>query len=149
MFRCRDGAIQLAVGSSQLWKRLCDAFGLDASDPRFVTNDDRVRHREELSATLEAAFADIASEKLLDLLSAAGVPAGRVRDLREVYEWDQVESQGLKVSVEHPRLGAVSLPGPPLRFFDAAEREMTKTVHTPPPVLDADGESIRAWLASQ
>lgn len=148
MFRCRDGSVQLAVGSPHLWTRLCQAFDLDASDPRFVTNDDRVRHRQALIKTLEDAFADTATEQLLDQLSDAGVPAGRVRDLHEVYDWDQVQSQGLKVSVEHARLGPVTLPGPPLRFFDSTGRETTKTRHAAPPVLDADGESVRSWLAS-
>ncbi|PKH38997.1 Crotonobetainyl-CoA:carnitine CoA-transferase CaiB [Nocardioides alpinus] len=146
MFRCADGAVQLAVGSPQLWKRLCDAFGLDAADPLFATNDDRVRNGAELVAALEVAFADIASADLLSRLSEAGVPAGRVRTLDEVYDWDQVESQGLKVSVDHPRLGPVTLSGPPLRFFDPAGEEITKVDHQAPPVLDAHGAAVRSWL---
>ena len=80
-------------------------------------------------------------------LNDAGIPAGKVRSLDEVYAWDQVASQGLVVDVEHPLLGTVSLPGPPLRFFapgDAAET--TVTSHAAPPLLDADGGSIREWL---
>jgi hypothetical protein len=49
--------------------------------------------------------------------------------------------------VEHARLGQVTLPGTPLRFFDTQGRETTKNHHTAPPVLDADGATIRQWLA--
>jgi hypothetical protein len=69
--------------------------------------------------------------------------------LDEVYGWDQVHSQGLVVEVEHQALGSISLPGPPIRFFDVdpgGETERSRTGHAPPPVLDADGDAIRAWL---
>ncbi|MBR7503436.1 hypothetical protein KCW65_25485, partial [Mycobacterium tuberculosis] len=55
----------------------------------------------------------------------------------------------LKVSVDHPVLGGIDLPGPPLRFFDSvdgAEVETTKTSHDAPPLLDEDAEAIAAWL---
>jgi hypothetical protein len=49
--------------------------------------------------------------------------------------------------VEHSVLGKITLPGPPLRFFDpATEVETTRTAHTAPPVLDADASSIHTWL---
>jgi crotonobetainyl-CoA:carnitine CoA-transferase CaiB-like acyl-CoA transferase len=70
-----------------------------------------------------------------------------VRSLDQVYTWDQTLSQGLVVDVDHATLGPLRLPGPPLRFFDEAGAETTRTAHTPPPVLDADGADIRAWLA--
>ncbi len=146
MFRCRDGAVQIAVGSPQLWNRLCESIGLDPADPHFVTNSDRVRNRELLITVLEQAFAATPSDQLLDDLSRAGVPAGKVRTLDEVYDWDQVASQGLKVSVDHLRLGNITLPGPPLRFFDAGEHETTKTCHAAPPVLNANTGAVRSWL---
>ncbi len=119
---------------------------MDATDPRFATNDDRVRNREALISVLESTFAATRGQELLELLAQAGVPAGKVRTLDEVYAWDQVESQGLKMSVEHARLGTVTLPGAPLRFFDTDECETTRTDHTAPPVLDAHGVGIRSWL---
>ncbi len=147
MFRCRDGAIQIAVGSGHLWRRLCQALGLDPDEKRFATNDDRVRNRAALIAKVEAALASSDSEELLEHLGRAGVPAGKVRTLEEVYAWEQVESQGLKVQVDHARLGRVTLPGPPLRFFAMDQTETTKTRHSAPPVLDADGETIRRWVS--
>jgi crotonobetainyl-CoA:carnitine CoA-transferase CaiB-like acyl-CoA transferase len=72
-----------------------------------------------------------------------------VRNLQEVYEWDQTRSQGLVVEVDHASLGTIELPGPPLRFFEPGtdgEVEISRTEHRAPPLLDADGEQIRAWL---
>ena len=95
---------------------------------------------------IEDAFSAYEAEALLAELNQAGIPAGKVRTLDEVYAWDQVHSQGLLLSVQHPVLGQIDLPGPPLRFFDDAV-ETTLTEHTAPPLLDGDGDAIRAWLA--
>jgi crotonobetainyl-CoA:carnitine CoA-transferase CaiB-like acyl-CoA transferase len=152
LFHCAGGgSVQLSCGSEGLWRRLCTEFGLDADAPGFATNGERVARREEVIELLEGVFADIDASELLDRLAKAGVPAGKVRTLDEVYSWDQVESQGLKISVEHATAGTLTLPGPPLRFFAAGpdgETETTRRDHTPPPVLGADGDAIRAWLSS-
>lgn len=146
LFHCRDGSVQIAVGSEGLWQRLCTAFGLDASGEGVATNAERVAHRDHVIALVEAAFADWDAEPLLARLAEVGVPAGKVRTLDEVYAWDQTASQGLLVDVEHPTLGRITLPGPPLRFFDAEGTEVTRREHAAPPTLDEDGAAIRAWL---
>jgi crotonobetainyl-CoA:carnitine CoA-transferase CaiB-like acyl-CoA transferase len=83
---------------------------------------------------------------LLARLAEVGVPAGKVRTMDEVYEWEQTASQGLLVEVEHPVLGPLTLPGPPLRFFEADGAEVTRGAHAAPPVLDEHGAEIREWL---
>ena len=60
---------------------------------------------EQVIALLEGAFADIPAEDLLARLAAAGIPAGKVRTIDEVYGWDQTLSQGLLVDVEHATAG--------------------------------------------
>ncbi len=78
--------------------------------------------------------------------TASGVPAGRVRTISEVYEWEQTKSQGLLVDVDHHTLGNITLPGPPLRFFEPDGTEVTETRHTAPPVLGADNDTVLSWL---
>ncbi|GAA2009156.1 formyl-CoA transferase [Nakamurella flavida] len=146
LFRCADGSVQIAVGSETLWRRFCTEFDLDPDAAGLATNPDRVEHRAQVIALVEAAFADQDSTPLLARLDAAGIPAGKVRTLGEVYEWEQTRSQHLLVDVEHETLGTTTLPGSPLRFFDGADVETTKLDHRAPPVLDGDGDAVRAWL---
>lgn len=146
LFRCRDGAVQIALGSEGLWKRFCAGFGLDPDTEGLATNPERVAARERVIELVEGVFADHDAEPLLARLAEVGVPAGKVRTLDEVYDWDQTRSQGLLVDVEHPVLGSVTLPGPPLRFFDGDGTEVTRRDHLAPPTLDQHGESVRAWL---
>jgi crotonobetainyl-CoA:carnitine CoA-transferase CaiB-like acyl-CoA transferase len=147
LFHCRDGSVQIAVGSEGLWRRLCEGFGLDAAAPGLATNSERVAHRDRTIEVVEAAFRDWDAEPLLARLAEIGVPAGKVRTLDEVYAWDQTLSQGLLVEVDHPTLGTVALPGPPLRFFSADGTEVTRREHVAPPTLDQHGAEIRGSVA--
>jgi crotonobetainyl-CoA:carnitine CoA-transferase CaiB-like acyl-CoA transferase len=147
LFNCKDGSVQISVGSEKLWTAFAAAFGLDPAATGFASNAERVRNRAAVIAAVERVFADYGAAELLQKLNDAGIPAGKVRSLDEVYAWEQVASQGLVVDVDHPVLGKVSLPGPPLRFFapgDAAETTLTE--HDAPPLLDEHGPAIREWL---
>jgi crotonobetainyl-CoA:carnitine CoA-transferase CaiB-like acyl-CoA transferase len=146
LFSCRGGKVQISVGSEKLWLKFAQSFGIDADRPEFANNGDRVRNRDLLITEVERAFAEFEAAALLEKLNDAGIPAGKVRSLDEVYQWDQVRSQGLVIDVEHQLLGNISLPGPPLRFFGGSGSETTNTSHTAPPLLDQDGEQIRRWL---
>ncbi|MBM6402035.1 CaiB/BaiF CoA transferase family protein [Phycicoccus sonneratiae] len=145
LFHASDGPVQVAVGSQGLWVRFAEAFGIDPADPLLATNASRVAHREHLVEVIDAAFAAWRAEDLLARLAELGIPAGKVRTIDEVYDWDQTRSQGLVVSVDHPVLGPVELPGPPIRFDDNAFGG-GREVHLPPPALDEHGASVRAWL---
>jgi crotonobetainyl-CoA:carnitine CoA-transferase CaiB-like acyl-CoA transferase len=147
LFTCADGSVQLSCGSESLWRKLCAEFGLDADAPGLATNGERVERRDEVIDLLERTFADIPAADLLDRLAAAGIPAGKVRTIDEVYEWDQTRSQGLLVEVDHATLGRLQLPGPPLRFFASGpdgETETTRRDHLAPPTLGASSAAIRA-----
>lgn len=148
LFRCRDGIVQISVGSQSLWQRLCAGFGLDPDADGLATNAERVAHRDRVTELIEAAFAGHDQADLLPMLAELGVPAGRVRTLDEVYAWEQTRSQGLLIDVRHPTLGPLQLPGPPLRFFAGSDgpTEVTRRAHRAPPTLDQDGPAIRRWL---
>jgi len=146
LFHCRDGSVQIAVGSEGLWRRFCQAFGLDPDTDGLATNAARVANRTRTIAVVEEVFSNWDASELLVELAEAGVPAGKVRTLDEVYQWEQTASQGLLVDVKHPILGSVTLPGPPLRFFATDGQENTPRDHSSPPLLDEHGSSIRDWL---
>ncbi len=143
LFHTADSPIQIACGSDNQWRTLSQMLGID--DPRFASNRERVHLRDDLIATIERALAAGDAETWLAKLRESGIPAGKVRTLDEVYTWDQTISQGLLVDVEHPSVGKVSLPGPPLRFDEnafAGAREQ----HLPPPRLGEHNASVLAWL---
>lgn len=150
LYGCKDSKVQISIGSEKLWQNFASGFNLPADDPRFISNALRVQNRPALNELIERAFSGYDAEELLAALDGAGIPSGKVRTIEEVYEWDQVKSQGLIVEVDHEVLGKINLPGPPLRFFDAqTNNETTRTVHSAPPVLNANAQEIEQWLASR
>lgn len=146
LFHCRDGHIQIAVGTEGHWNALCHVLQLNA-DERFATNAGRVEHGDELVNLINSALANGELDTTIDALTAAGVPAGRVRSLDEVYSWDQTRSQGLVVEVDHSTIGPIDIPGPPLRWFDGVT-EVTPTGHTAPPTLGEHTNAVLQWLAN-
>ncbi|MEO3826365.1 CoA transferase [Actinomadura sp. B10D3] len=144
LFHCADGMLQIAVGSEGLWRSFAAGFDIAPMDARFATNALRVANRGELTSVINAAFAGLKLEDVLRHLDDLGIPAGEVRTLDRVYEWEQTRSQGLLIDVEHPSLGAIALPGPALRFDDGFRDD-----HSAPPTLGQHDAAVRAWLDEQ
>ncbi|WP_103337746.1 CaiB/BaiF CoA transferase family protein [Amycolatopsis sp. CA-126428] len=149
LFRCADGSVQIAVATPAQWSRFCAGFDIDPATPGLATNAERVAHHGELVALVEKVFATWTAADLLDRFAEAGIPAGKVRSIDEVYTWDQTRSQGLLIEVDHDTLGTITLPGPPLRFFEASGTEHTRTGHRPPPRLDQHGPAIRWGISDE
>jgi formyl-CoA transferase len=145
LFHCADSHVQIAVGTEGHWAALCRVLTIEP-DPRVDTNAGRVTYVDELIAVINGALSTRKVGEVLDALTVAGVPAGKVRSMDEVYSWDQTRSQGLVVSVDHSTLGPIDIPGPPLRWFDGAT-EVTPTHHTAPPTLGEHTNAVLRWLA--
>jgi hypothetical protein len=96
-------------------------------------------------AVIEGMFATRPAEDCLAVLAGAGVPAGKVRTLDDVYGWEQTRSQGLVIEVDHATQGILELPGPTIRFDDNGYAG-GRAEHQPPPLLGQHNESVRAWL---
>lgn len=145
MFRTATAPVQVACGSESLWRAFATAVGLDPQDPQFAINQQRVTDRDALTARIEEIFATEPAEHWLELMAGAGVPAGKVRSLDDVYEWEQTRSQGLVIEVEHATQGTLELPGPTIRFDDNAHAG-GRTQHLAPPLLGQHQDAVRAWL---
>ncbi len=149
LFRCADGAVQIAVGSEGLWHDFCRGFGFDPETSGFATNPERVANRGRLTSLVEEIFSHWQATDLLARLDEVGIPAGRVRTIDEVCAWEQTHSQGLVIDVDYDTLGTLQLAGPPLKFFAPDSGELTRQTHTAPPVLGADGPSVMTWLDAE
>lgn len=116
VFDCADGWLILATGNDGQYQRLCQILGLDdmGSAPEFLTNADRVKNREALTLRLTAATRTWTKADLLAACEGAGVPAGPINDLSEVFADPQIIARQLQIAPE-------GVPGvrSPFRFSDA------------------------------
>ena len=118
-FRCKDGQwVFIAAANDRLWQRLAPALGLAAltEDQRFKSNPERVKHRKDLEAALEAAIATHDREPLLAVLEKAGVPATPVNTVDQVMKDAQTAARSMIERARHPRLGDIPVIGTPVKF---------------------------------
>lgn len=116
VFGCHDGFFILAVGNDGQFRKFCRIIGQEelADDPAYATNPARLEHREALVNRLSAALESWGKADILSACEAAGVPAGPINDMDEVFADPQVMARGLRLSLD----GAPSV-RPPMRFSGA------------------------------
>ncbi|MGR8919579.1 MAG: CaiB/BaiF CoA transferase family protein [Gammaproteobacteria bacterium] len=86
-FAAADGPIFLVVQNQREWTQLCrDGLGRPelAEDPRYATNADRMEHRDELRADIEAVFASQPRAVLAERLTAAGIACGSINTIEDL-----------------------------------------------------------------
>ena len=134
-----DGQVVVAVANPRLWSRFCSAVGAERleHDARFATNDDRLRNREALNGAIRALFRERSVAELIERLSAAGVPCGRVRTVEDVLRDPQLAVRQMLVPVA---LGGrtLSVPGNPVKLSG-----VPAIAGAPPPALGQHDDEAR------
>jgi crotonobetainyl-CoA:carnitine CoA-transferase CaiB-like acyl-CoA transferase len=107
-FETADGPVIVAVGNDRQFARLCAILGLAelAEDERFRTNPARVVHREGLIPVLAEAIGRRPRREFSKALEAAGIPAGPINDVAEVFADPQVVHRGMQLRDEPPGLAS-------------------------------------------
>ncbi len=114
-FPTRDGLLMVAVGTDAQYRSLCTAVGRPdlASDPRFAANPNRVKNRETLVGLLTEVFQTRPRAEWTAALKEAGVPAGPVNTLGELFGDPGLVGR-LLVEVDHPTVGRYTSVGCPM-----------------------------------
>jgi crotonobetainyl-CoA:carnitine CoA-transferase CaiB-like acyl-CoA transferase len=97
VFTVRDGEqIFLAAVSDAQWQVFCDVLGFAdlKADPRLATNNDRVRVRPELLATLRERLAGRSAADLAALFERAGLPFAPIRRPEDLYDDPHLQATG-------------------------------------------------------
>lgn len=138
-FPTADGYVNIAVGNDAIWQRFCAAMNMPgpASDPRYITNADRLANWEPLYESIREAMGGMTTTEIVKKLDTAAVPCGPINTIGEILEDPQVADQKLRVTVPHATLGEVEVAGFPYNF--------TKTpleMRSGPPVLGQHTEEV-------
>jgi crotonobetainyl-CoA:carnitine CoA-transferase CaiB-like acyl-CoA transferase len=120
LIACADRSVFLPGGNDGQVRRLAEVIDRPeiVHDPRFRTNLERVAHRSELLAILEAEFRKWPAMELCRRLWDAAVPVGPVNSIDEVFADPQVLARDMLQSIPHPGLssGEVRLAGFPVKL---------------------------------
>lgn len=143
VFPTAGDPIVIGVGNQRNWTRLCEALGREdlPHDERFSTNELRTRNQLELAEELSGTFKTRQASDWLGRLEAAGVPAGPVYDIEDVYQDPHLQERGMRVRLTHPHAGPVDHIGSPIHF------SLTPVSYRrPAPLLGQHSEEILTWL---
>ena len=116
--RTKDGYLNLGAATQPTWEQLCRAIEREdlMEDDRFRNPWDRKAREEELAALLEETFSTQDTAHWLQLLDDAGVVAGPIYNMEQVYQDPQVLARKMLVDTEDPELGTVHNIGVPVKL---------------------------------
>ncbi|HSH90886.1 MAG TPA: CoA transferase [Ramlibacter sp.] len=131
-FMCEDRQIILAVGTDDQYRKLMEVLGRPelGTDPRFATNRARKQNRDALVPLLNELFKQRTASFWVDALTSRGVPCGPVNDVKQVFEDPHVQHRGMKMTMDHPTIGEVTLLGNPAKLSVTPP-----SYRRPPPLL--------------
>ena len=117
-FEAKDGHFNVAVGTEDQWRRLCEAVDLPdlANDRRFHSFQVRAVHRQELLRILNAKFRERRRDEWLRRLEDADIAVGPVYRIDEVFHDPQVRHTGMIQEIAHPTIGPLRLVGFPVKL---------------------------------
>ena len=141
--RAADGYLALGAANQRTWEQLCTAIGRRdlLADPRFATNADRTKHQRDLAEILETVFSSKSVAEWLTVLEQAGVPAGPVYNMEQVYSDPQVQAREMMIDVEHPIAGLTKSIGLPVKLS-----ETPGEIRRPAPALGQHTDEILGEL---
>ena len=139
MFPCADGGVMVVCGNDEQYRRFCHALRHPelADDERFITNPLRVKHRQLLAETFDAITRQWRQADMLAAMESAGVPAGPIYDLQQVFEDPQVQHRGVAIEVPHPLAGTVRICTNPIKFSETPIKD-----YTAPPIQGQHNDEV-------
>jgi CoA:oxalate CoA-transferase len=139
-FNTADGHIIIAAGNDGLFHKMAAALGKPEwkDDERYLTNDLRATHVSELETEVEAILTTETTAHWMQVMDAAGVPAGPINTIGQAVEYPQAAARNMVVDVDDPVTGRMKVVGNPIKISGFED----PTTRPPAPNLDQDRETI-------
>ena len=116
--RTADGYINIGAATQATWEQFCRALGLEnlIEDPKFKIPGDRKARESELAELLESTLSRESTAYWLELLDKAGVVAGPIYNMEQVYHDPQVQAREMLIDLDDPELGILHNIGIPVKL---------------------------------
>ena len=113
VFKTKDGYINIAASGGHIYKRFCETLKAPElmTDERFNSDKVRAKNRDALNEEINKRLVTFSSAELVEKLNKAGVPAGPIYKMDEMFADPQVKHLKMAHPVHHPKLGDIELIG--------------------------------------
>ncbi len=141
--KASDGYFVMGANSEKLWRDLCNLLDRTdlVKDPRFGSIADRLANRIALIEELEKSFTSMPVEHWVQLLLAAGIPAGPIYDYAQALENEHARDRNVVMEIDHPIEGKIRSIGFPVKLSGTPQQ-----VRLSPPLLGAHTQEVLAEL---
>ena len=139
--RTSDGHITIGAPNQSNWQRMCQAIGRQdlLELEKYSDNAGRLTNREALEKDLEETFGTRTTDEWCEILDNAGVPAGPIYDMAQVWKDEQVQARDMDVTLEHPTVGTTHNIGLAAKLYGSPGK-----IHSPAPLM---GQHTREVLS--
>jgi crotonobetainyl-CoA:carnitine CoA-transferase CaiB-like acyl-CoA transferase len=138
-YAAADGELAVAVGNDRQFAVLGAELGHPewSSDPRFATNPERVRNREQVDLMVGEVIRTRTRADWVEALDRAGIPSGAINHVSEALSGPQTLAREMVVDLDHTVAGKVQILGLPIRLSATPA-----SIRLEPPALGADTEHV-------
>jgi len=143
VYEAKDGSvIMILIPTDEVFNKFCEVFNIELNkDEKFNNTLARLINKEDLTTEINKVTKEFTAKDLVAKMDAEEVPASICNKLEDVYRDEQVLDQGSIVEIEHPELGKMRMPKPPVKFIGQAEFPRSLA-----PILGADTREVLADL---
>jgi crotonobetainyl-CoA:carnitine CoA-transferase CaiB-like acyl-CoA transferase len=135
----REGWLYVSANTPHFWRALCEKTGLaELLVERYDSVRKRAQHAREIVPRLHAALA-ARSALEWEALFGEEVPCAAAREVEDMFDFPQVQAEGMVHKFEHAEIGAYRGLASAWKFGRTASPEPFAA-----PTLDQDGEAVRA-----
>jgi len=101
-FNGKDGRFVVAVGNDSQFNSLCKAIGSPQlkDNPKFSTNDSRVKNRNELIDIIQRIFLKKSRDYWIDTLQKYEIPCGPINNIEEAFQIPQIMHREMVVEIK-------------------------------------------------
>ncbi|AVS82604.1 CoA transferase [Paracidovorax avenae] len=145
MFEAADGPLIIAVGNNAQFDKFCRQVIERpdiVEDPRFATNVQRAKNRQEIGPMLTELIRAFPRDVLLERMTACGIPCGKVAGLHEALTSERTRRGGLLQDMPHPVVGTTPVFAPPYRI----DGQRLPIRHAPPTLGEGTREVLQRLL---
>ncbi|KAF8967071.1 CAIB/BAIF family enzyme [Flammula alnicola] len=144
VFPCKNGFLMIGAGNNKQFKLLAEKVLEDpslADDPKFATNDARVKNRTELVHIISDVLLKHDREHWLERFTGLGIPFGPINNIEQTFNHPQAVARKVTVEVNHARAGKIKLVAPAVAY-----NGQKMSVRLPPPWLSEHTSEVMEEL---
>lgn len=143
VFKTTDGHINIATTGGAIWERFCRALGAEdmLTNPDYANAKARSANRKKLNAEIDVYTAKKSSAEWIDIFNKAGVPAGPIYNIDQVFADPQVKHLGIAQSTPKKDGTPLNVVGQPVTL----SRTGSKIVARPPDIGEHTDEVLKEF----